>query len=76
MSKKSELKKLIAESEREIEVLEKKRSRSQSALLEAVVTNAKPDDEDVKYFQLYTSLIQVERENLHKLNDELEKLKK
>lgn len=74
MSKKSELKKAIAESEKELELLEKKRSRSQSALVEAVVANVKPDDEDIKYFQVYTSLIQVERENLHKLREELAKL--
>lgn len=74
MSKKGELKKKVRESEEEIETLEKKRGRSQSALLEAVVNNKKPDPADVEYFKVFTSLIEVERENLRKLKEELEKL--
>ena len=75
MSKKSELKRAISESETEIETLEKKRARSQSALLEAILANAKPNVTDVEYFKLFTSLIEVERANLKKLNEELSKLK-
>ena len=46
MSKKSDLKKAIAESEKEIEELEKKRTRSQSALLEALLNNTTPKETD------------------------------
>ena len=65
MSKKSDLKRAIMESEREIEELEKKCRRSQTALL---------NEEDAQYFRVYTSLIDVERENLRKLKEELKNL--
>jgi len=74
MAKKGDLKKAIADSEKEIELLERKRGRSQSALLEAIIMNIKPSEDDVKYFKVYTSLIEVERENLRKLRDELSKM--
>lgn len=74
MSKKSELKKAISESEAEIEALEKKRVRSQSALLECFLNHTEPSETDAEYFRVFTSLIELERENLRKLNDELEKL--
>lgn len=71
---KKELKKKIAESEAEIENLEKKRMRSQSALLEAFVNGTTPNEADVEYFKIFTSLIDLERKNLRQLNDEIEKL--
>ncbi len=74
MSKKSDLKKAIAESEQEIEALEKKRVRSQSALLEAFLNHTEPNETDAEYFRVFSSLIELERENLRKLADELEKL--
>lgn len=75
MSKKSELKKAIEASKKEIAELEAKRIRSQSSLLEAILMHQQPDDNDAEYFRLYSSLIKVERENLKKLNDELKALK-
>lgn len=75
MSKKSALKRKISDSEKEIENLEKKRVRSQSALLEAILCNTKPNDADVEYFKVFSSLIEVERANLRKLKEELETLK-
>lgn len=74
MSKKSELKKKIAESEEEIESLEKKRGRSQSALLESILEGKAPDPTEVEYFRVYTSLIEVERKNLNKLKQEMQAL--
>lgn len=71
MSKRSELKKAIVESEKEIDNLEKKRNRSQSAVLEAILAQTKPKKADVEYFRTYSSLIEVERENLRKLREEL-----
>lgn len=76
MSKKSQIKKQIAESEKEIEALEKKRLRSHSLLTEASVTGVKPDPSDVKYFHIYTELIELERKNMRQLNAELERLTK
>ena len=74
MSKKSDLKKAISDSEIEIEELEKKRGRSQSAIMEAIITNQKPSEEDIKYFKIFSSLIATERENLRKLLEELHNL--
>lgn len=74
MSKKSELKKKIAESEEEIESLERKRGRSQSALLESILEGKTPDPTEVEYFRVYTSLIDVERKNLNKLKKEMQAL--
>lgn len=74
MSKKSVLKKSIAETEAEIDALEKKRSRSQSSILEAYLSNQRPTKADVEYFRTYSRLIEVERENLRKLQEELKSL--
>lgn len=74
MNKRATLKKQIQKSEEEIEALEKKRVRSQSALLEAFINHTTPAEADVEYFRVFTSLIKLERENLRKLNAELEKL--
>lgn len=75
MSKKSVLKKAIAETEKEIDELEKKRNRSQSAILEAYLSNKRPSKADAEYFRTYSQLIEVERENLRKLKEELASLK-
>ncbi|MBD5131626.1 MAG: hypothetical protein HDT28_03420 [Clostridiales bacterium] len=74
MSRKSDLKKQIAESEAEIEELEKKRMRSQSAIMESFLNKTEPNERDAEYFRIYTQLIEVERNNLRMLNDELNKL--
>ncbi len=74
MSKKSDIKKRITESETEIEELEKKRNRSQSALLESFLNKTEPDERDVEYFRIYTQLIEVERKNLRILREELDKV--
>lgn len=74
MSKKSNLKKAIAESEAEIESLEKRRVRSQSAILEAYIAHVEPTETDAEYFRMFTELIELERANLRKLNEELAKL--
>lgn len=76
MSKKSDLKHKIADSEREIQELEKKIWRSLCELMESILNNEKPSDADAEYFKTYKELIKVERENLRKLNSELEELNK
>lgn len=74
MSKKSDLKRAILDSEKEIAELERKCGRSQTALLQSILNNTKLDEQDAQYFRVYTSLIEVERENLRKLKDELKNL--
>ena len=76
MSRKSELKKIISETEKEIEGLEKKRERSQSVLLNAIVSKTEPDPADVEYFRVFTALIDERRELLRKYAAELKGLKK
>ena len=72
MSKKSELEKKIKESEAELDALEQKRLRSMSAFIEALVSHDTPSEEDVEYFKTFSSLIDLERENLRQLREELE----
>ena len=74
MSRKSELEKAIRESEHEIDLLEQKRLRSMSSFIEALVNHDTPSDEDVEYFKTFSGLIELERENLRRLTEELEKL--
>ena len=74
MSRKSDLKKAIAESEQEIENLEKKRVRSQSALLEAFLNHTTPNDADAEYLKVLKSLIDFERAHLRKVKEELANL--
>ena len=72
MSKKSELKKAIEECELEIKSLEQKRMRSQSALLESVLTNTKPDEQEMEFFRVFSALVKKEREKLIALTNELQ----
>lgn len=74
MSKKSELKKKIAESESEIEALEAKLMRSQISVMGAILENREPSEIDKEYFRIYSKLIDVERENLKTLLQQLESL--
>ena len=74
MSRKSDLKKAIAESEEEIALLEQRRNRPQSALLQALLEHRKPNETDEEYFRVYSQLIDLERANLRKLTAELKEL--
>ncbi len=71
MFKKIKLRRAIAKCKRCIEYLEKKRSRSQAALVESILTNKEPADEDVEFFNLYTSRINAERDKMHQFEVEL-----
>lgn len=74
MSRKSELEKAIRESEAEIDSLEQKRIRSMSAFIEALVNRDTPSAEDVEYFKTFSGLIDLERENLRRLQAELDRI--
>lgn len=76
MSRKSDLEKAIRDSENEIDLLEQKRLRSMSSFIEALVNHDTPSAEDVEYFKTFSGLIDLERENLRRLNAELEKISK
>ncbi|MDE6407869.1 MAG: hypothetical protein K2K50_04620 [Anaeroplasmataceae bacterium] len=66
-----EIKKKIAKAKREIKSLEQKRLRSQGNLLEALVDKKEPSKSDVDYFKTLSSLIRLQRESLHLLEEEL-----
>lgn len=69
-----EKRKLKAELERQIEyieTLEKKRYRSQSKLVEAILKQDTPSDEDVDYFNKYTEQIDEVREKIQDLQRQL-----
>ena len=70
------LRKQIRKSKETIAQLEQKRTRSQAALVSALLKNEVPRDEDVDYFNHFTSKIDLEREHLHSLNEQYEELLK
>lgn len=74
MFEKIKLKKQIKNAKNNIETLEKKRTRSQAALVEAILTQKTPDDADVEYFNHFTELIETERNRMHDLIKKLEDL--
>lgn len=74
MSKKGKLKRAITESESTIKALEEKRARSQSALMTAMLKKKKPDPQDEEFFQVFSTLIDNEREHLKQLIKELKEL--
>ena len=74
MFQKRKLLKRIKLSKDTIAGLEQKRSRSQAALVSALLRNDIPNDEDVDYFNRFSDMIDKEREHLHTLMDEYETL--
>ena len=76
MFRKRNLRKQIRRSKAEISLLEQKRSRSQAALVSALLKNEIPRDEEVEYFNHFSERIDREREHLHALNEEYEALLK
>ena len=75
-SQKRKLKKAIDDLVREIEALEQKRERSQTAVMRAMLTGTKASPEDEQYFLMFSKLIDNERENLRQLYAELDELTK
>ena len=74
MFEKMKLNKAIKKSKERIAEIEQKRTRSQAALIEAILKNEHPNDDDVDYFNQFTAQIEEERENLKKLQRQLEAL--
>lgn len=76
MFEKKKLKKAIEKSKEKIAEIEQRRSRSQAALVDAILRHVDPDDTDVDYFNQFTAQMEDERANLHRLMKELEELEK
>lgn len=74
MSLKRDLAKELHLLEEEIKLLEVKRSRSQAALIEAIISRVEPSEEEVQYFRQYTAEIEVKRERLSTITKQLEDL--
>jgi hypothetical protein len=68
------LKKEIENCKKSIAELEQKRTRSQAALVEAILMKTEPKDDDVDFFNKFTEQIEAERNRLHELMKELEAL--
>lgn len=71
MFEKRKLKAELAKQMELIEVLEKKRYRSQSKLVEAILKQDTPDDDDVDYFNKYTEQIDEVRVMIQDLQRQL-----
>ena len=72
--RKEELEKSIEACKEKITQLEQKRTRSQAALVYALLNHTTPNDEDIEYFNMYTVKIENERMHMHELMEELDKL--
>ena len=70
------LKRKIRKLKIQIEELEKKRSRSQSALVDSILSNRMPEDQDVDYFNRYSERINADRERIRGLEKKLQEMKK
>lgn len=70
-----ELLEQIEKQKEELNELEKKRMRSQSDLVEALIDKVEPNATEVKFFKTLSSLIRLEREQLLSLQEQLEQLK-
>ena len=71
MSLKKDLAKEISIIEKEMHELEIKRTRSMAALVEALVSKKEPAENEMRFFRQYTAEIDVKREKLIELNDQL-----
>ncbi len=74
MSLKRDLAKEIGLLEKEMRELEFKRTRSMAALMEAMVSHVDPDETELRFFREYSAEIEVKRERLIEMNEQLKKL--
>lgn len=74
MSEKSRLKKEIKLCMSTIREIERKRSRSQSALVQAILLQEQPDETDVEWFNKYTGEITACRNHMIELQKKLRSL--
>ena len=74
MSEKRKLKKEIKLCMQTIQEIERKRSRSQSALVQAILLQEQPDETDVEWFNKYTGEITACRNHMIELQKKLRSL--
>ncbi|HBR31138.1 MAG: hypothetical protein PHD46_05215 [Eubacteriales bacterium] len=76
MFEKIRIKNQIKKLKKEITLNERKRARSQAALIEAILQNTSPSDDDVDFFNYYTEQINNSREKISNLQSKIDKNKK
>lgn len=74
MNEKRRLKKEIRRCRLTIEEIERKRSRSQSALVQAILLQEEPNEMDVEWFNKYTGEITACRNHMIELQKKLDSL--
>lgn len=74
MDEKRRLKKEIKRCRLTIEEIERKRSRSQSALVQAILLQEEPNEMDVEWFNKYTGEITACRNHMIELQKKLDSL--
>ncbi len=74
MFDKMKLKKELKKNQQLIETLEKKRYRSQAQLVEAILKNESPNDDDVEYFNNFTAQIDEVRERIRSIQKQLDEM--
>ncbi len=74
MNEKRRLKKEIKRCRLTIEEIERKRSRSQSALVQAILLQEEPNEMDVEWFNKYTGDITACRNHMIELQKKLDSL--
>lgn len=74
MFKKRKIAREIKKCQKTIEEIEKKRARSQAALVQAVLLQEKTNDADVEWFNKYTGEITACRNRMLELKEQLKNL--
>ena len=74
MNEKRKLKKEIKKCKQTIEEIERKRSSSQSALVQAILLREEPDENDVEWFNKYTGEITACRNHMIELQKKLDSI--
>ena len=74
MSLKKDLAKEIQILEKEMHELESKRTRSMASLMESLISKKDPEAFEMQYFRQYTAEIEVKREKLIDMTNQLKKM--
>ena len=74
MGRKSQLKREIKTCQKTIQEIERRRSRSQSALVQAILLQEEPSEADVEWFNKYIGEITACRNHMLELRKELDSL--
>ena len=74
MFKKLKLKQELKEVQQQMVHLEQKRTRSEAAIISALLKHVDPADDDVDYFNMYTAQIDELRMRIQEINQQMDVL--